>query len=156
MRGSFLHNSLVAQIERAYRGLGASVSREYRIATRSLDGFVDLLIIYNLLRIVIEVELTTDRVRWDVLKAGATNADLLLIIMPNSRLARAAQERVDELKASEKTANLPVYCLTLGAALERLTDPNGFVVGLNVPPTLIQQIPKTQSQPPQLSAKKGG
>lgn len=120
MRGSPFHNSLVAQIERVCRELGAMVRTEYRIVTATVDGFVDLFVIYNLLRIAIEVELTVDRIRWDVLKAIALNADLLIIVFPTKDLVSLAQKRVDGLNSSDKEGKLPVACLTMGAALQKI------------------------------------
>ena len=143
MRGNFFHNLLVARLEHAFRVLGAIVYREYRIATSTVNGFVDLFVIFQLFRIAIEIELTTDRIRWDVFKALALKADMLLIVLPSSRLVRAAQECVDQLKASGKAVNVPVACLTFGGALEWINDSNSrdFRAGFGAP-----TLPQKRSQ----------
>ena len=140
MRGKMIHNlALVAPLESAARKLGATVCREYRVVTRSVDGFVDLFVSYKSRRIVFEAERTLDRVRWDIMKAVALKADQLHIIFPNGRLARAAQTRADEAKASWKLNGLEILCLTVSAALQRLENKNAFEVHLYVPETSIQQ-----------------
>ena len=137
MTGKLIRNRvLVAPIEREARALGATVYSEYRVVTPTLDGYVDLLVRRHSLSIVYQAERSLDCVPWVIMKAIALKADQLQIIFPNGRLARAAQMCVDKLKASGKAANLPIFCLTLGAALQRLKDRNGFDFGLNVPPTL--------------------
>jgi hypothetical protein len=150
MRGNFLHNQvLIAPIECEARIQRAIVHREYRVVTSSVDGFVDLLVTTNSKRTVYEAENTLDRVRWDITKALALQADELQIIFPTGRLARAAQERVNEIKDSGKATRLSIYCLTVGAAVKRLKDNKRFDVGLNVVPT---SIPQSQPHMPKVAS----
>lgn len=140
MRGNAIHNlALVAPLESVARSLGATVQREHRVVTRSVDGYVDLLVIHQSRRIVIEAERSLDRVRWDIIKAVALRADQLLIVFPTGRLARVAQKRADEAKASWNLEKLEILCLSLGAALQQLSDNKPFEVNLYVPTTSIQQ-----------------
>jgi len=140
MRGSVIHNlTLVAPLENLARSLGATVQREHRVVTPSVDGYVDLLVIHQSRRIVIEAERSLDRVRWDIIKAVALRADQLLIVFPTTRLVRVAQKRADEAKAFWKLQNIEIFCLTVGAALQQFTDNKPFEVNLYVPTTSIQQ-----------------
>lgn len=126
MRGGYKHNILlIAPIEHAERARGAIVYREYRVVTPRLDGYIDLLVITKLRRRAYEAENNLDRVRWDITKATALQLDELVLVFPTGRLARAAEKSVDELKASGKVVKLSIVCLTVGAALQRITDTTG-------------------------------
>ena len=131
--------ALITPIEHEARAQGKRAYREQRVVTPRLDAFVSLLVTDGSHRTVYEAEISLDLVRWDITKAMALKADELRMVFPTGRLARAAQERVNEIKASGKAAHLSILCLTVGAAVQRLKDSNGFDVGLNVVPTSIRQ-----------------
>lgn len=140
MRGNPIHNlALIAPIERAARAIGATVYREYHVITPSVDGYVDLLVIHQSRRIVFEAERTLDRIRWDIIKAAELKAGQLHMIFPTGRMARQAQKLADGAKTIGKVGELAIFCLPLGAALQRLTNENPFEVGLYVSTTSIQQ-----------------
>ncbi|MCG3148172.1 MAG: hypothetical protein PCFJNLEI_01615 [Verrucomicrobiae bacterium] len=138
MRGGFLHNQvLAARVEHAFRASGAEVCREYRIVTSALEGYVDLMVTCGGRRIACEIELTAERIYWDVAKAQAMHAVLLLIVVPNEQLARTVRQKLTDRQTTRRPLKLSVFCLTVGAVLEALRNKSLLKSVLNVDTTLI-------------------
>ena len=117
MRGDYLHNHvLLDPLERPCREHGAQVHREY-----NLDGeFVDLLIEFDTGRVVVEAELSPDRVANDVAKAQRLGANVLLIVVPTWRIARAVKRKLARLDVP-RPEGLIVHVDPLGVAVQRVT-----------------------------------
>lgn len=132
MRGRFLHNKiLIAAVEERFLALGATVSREHSVKVRDRICYVDLFVSYGDSRIACEAELTTDRILNDIAKAIALDADMLLILVPTSTMARKVQERLTMTMPGPSLIAISV--LPLGVALERLRNRTSFLTLLNVP-----------------------
>jgi hypothetical protein len=130
MRGGFLHNFLVDRAEEHLLSLGAVVYREYPTNPGTRDSrFIDLCAMTGGARIAIEAELSTDRIAADVGKALTVEASLLLILVPDSRIAARIQRQLDRTNDAHR---LPVCVLPLGRALQRLTRRFEFCSGVNV------------------------
>jgi len=122
VRGHFVHNDvLLDPAVRLLRQHGADVHSEHPIALGSAWGSVDSFAIWRSLRIVIEAELSPERVAKDVTKAVALEADLLLIIVPNWRVARGARKKLEKLGVPAPS-QMEFWILPLGTAMKRLRD----------------------------------
>ncbi len=136
MRGAFLHTDvLVARVEELLRGFGARVCREYAVSGGRRSGFIDLFAVLHTHRIACEAELSADRVVNDVAKATAARADLLLIVTPERRIARAVAKRLDKAGIATADECLEVWVLPLGVALKRLRNRCHLMTPVNVPTT---------------------
>ena len=117
--------ALIVPIEREARALGKRVRRDYLVLTPRLEGRVDLLVADGSRETMYGALNSLDLVHWKLMIARAKKADELRLIFPNSRLVRAAKQRVDELRASGKAGSVSVLCLTVEAAVELLRNGNG-------------------------------
>ena len=135
MRGGFLHTSvLITSIENCFRGLGAEIHRESLVYMGNRIGFIDLVVVLGSLVIACEAELSADRVISDIAKAMSAEADLLLIVVPTTRVARAVRRRLAPAARILKDAP-PICVLPLGTALQQLGKKGRFVTDVNVPQT---------------------
>ena len=125
MRGRFLHNQgLIDPVAAAFKRLGGIVRREYPIRPGRYSRYVDLHVVWDSWRIVVEAELTVDRVDLDVDKASALEADILLFVVPNSALARKIERKLKDVSRPV------VLVLPLGAALVLLANKNRLMRAL--------------------------
>lgn len=137
MRGGFLHNKvLIEPIAAFFLAVAGTVYREYATGPGRDAGFVDLFVEYGLERIVCEAELSADRVPKDLAKAAALNATLLLIVVPNARVARSVRARASTVAVDPAGANIEKWILPLGVALQRLRSSCRFRTDRNVLETL--------------------
>lgn len=117
MRGGFLHNIvLVDSLHKALSEQGARVYREYQVAPGRRSGFIDLVAVRGSEWIAIEAELTPDRIGWDMEKADAIGASLLLVVMPHGRAVSRARKSLAE------GARVRTRILDLGHALEAVRN----------------------------------
>ena len=132
MRGGFPHNRILAdRLERAALAAGATVDTEHRVALRQSVGFIDLLVVLDRRRIAIEVECSAHRVDKDVAKARAAQADLLLIVTPDSRIADACVRKLRRLGLLEASSGPTIKVCTLPVALQELANFSGTKVPVN-------------------------
>lgn len=95
MRGGFEHQLILQPIAAHFRSLpGAEVHEEYQVGPTPAFGAVDLFILWKTHRIVVEIELTSRRVVWDIDKALGLDASHLFIVMPTAKAVTAARRRV--------------------------------------------------------------
>ena len=119
MKGRFLHNRvLIEPLAEYFRLRGVSVLPEYPIRPGRSAPAVDLYV--PAYRLVIEAELTVDRVLNDRAKALALQVNMLLIVTPTRRVADAAKRRLNEAAGDEKT--IVEWILPVGPALQRIRD----------------------------------
>ncbi len=119
MKGRFLHNRvLIEPLAEYFRLRGVSVLPEYPIRPGRSAPAVDLYV--PAYRLVIEAELTADRVLNDRAKALAMQADMLLIVTPTRRVTDAANRRLKKAGRTEKT--IVEWILPVGPALQRIRD----------------------------------
>lgn len=148
MRGKFLHNHLVAQLALQFRRLGAIVKQEHYFRQDCVQGFIDLLIHFQGRLIACEVELSDARVGRDIKKAKAVSAVLLLIVVPNNRVARAVRH---ELAIQKAPPNLTIICFTFGIVHQRLANCCSLMSPSNVLKTFIHMV--GESRPHLLTAQ---
>lgn len=135
-RGGFLHGRvLLAPIEAWVDELGGVGYREFPTKPGRDAGFIDLWITTGTERIACEAELTADRVAGDVAKAKASNATLLLIVVPTAQVARSIRKRLKNLTAQTTDCGFDIWVLPLGVALERLANSSRFRTSRNVSET---------------------
>lgn len=120
MRGGYLHNCvLLDPIEAHFLALGAATRREWTIRVGERTCFIDLMVeLVDSRRIACEAELTADRIVRDIEKAVAAGASLLLIVVPSTKVARAARQAARKCCRSPQT--MPVWILPLGGMRQRL------------------------------------
>lgn len=125
MKGSYFHNvDLVQRLARAARALGACVSVEYPVARGQRPRSVDIFLLWEIFRIVIEVGCSIARIGGEIPKAQNLKADLLLLVLPTPRLAAAARRKLRRLGNQKQTATaMQIRVLTLGLALDALRRP---------------------------------
>ncbi|MCH8160049.1 MAG: hypothetical protein IIA08_09250, partial [Proteobacteria bacterium] len=73
---------------------GAEVHEEYQVGPTPAFGAVDLFTLWKAHRIVVEIELTSRRVVWDIHKALGLDASHLFIVMPTAKAVIAARRRI--------------------------------------------------------------
>jgi hypothetical protein len=123
VKGGFFHNRcLVGRLIQPFRDLGATVLAEHRIESGRHGRAVDLLVQLGPYRIVVEAERDLRRLSGDVAKARALGANLLLVVVPTGRLARTARCRLAVFQGGEGGRKPRIMVLTLGAALELVTN----------------------------------
>lgn len=131
MRGGFVHNVvLLDPVETHFRGCQAEVRREFPTQPGRAAGFIDLVAKLDRWTIAVEAELTARRVCWDVHKARAIGAQVLLIVVPTRKVARAARTQLRA--AGLLDGDFVVWILPLGAALQRLRSCFPLFSGANV------------------------
>lgn len=131
MRGGYLHNDVILKrIETALRDRGASVVREQFVSIPNGNGYIDLFADVSGTRIAIEAELTTRRCMNDIAKAIAADAHELWIVTPNARTATAVREFLAS-RTPDPVATYPVFVLTLGQALQELTNRFSLITASN-------------------------
>lgn len=119
MRGGFLHQQLIDQVAHHFdRVSGSLVHLEHPAGPTIHHGAVDLFIEYLHHRIVVEAELTTKRVLWDIEKSLNLSATHLLIVTPTAQVAQAVRRRIIAAGPILVPAELWVY--PLGPAIARL------------------------------------
>ena len=132
MRGGFVHNRvLIARLDAALRAVGATTRLEYPTAPSSPRGFVDIYATLGDLRIVCEAELRASRVEVAVSKATALQADYLLLVVPNQRVARAVRAQLGSLSVDPGAVSTLKCVLTLGQALQWVSNCFPFLTPRN-------------------------
>ena len=132
MRGGFPHNRVLAdRLERAALAAGATLDTEHRVSLGRGVGFIDLLVVLDRRRIAIEVECSAHRVAKDVAKACAAQADLLLIVTPDSRTAGACVRKLRRLGLLKAPSAPAIKVCTLPVALQELANFSGAKVPMN-------------------------
>ena len=111
--------AITARAERFFRDAGASVHSAYRIITTKLDGCIDLLVEFRGQRIACEIEMSAECLKWDIAKARAVRATVLLVVVPNEELAETARSRLAGFKACGLGPLGQTDCLTIEALLRR-------------------------------------
>lgn len=143
MRGAFLHNYMVKQLEDAFWKAGAKASCEYPTRSGRHPGFVDLFIEWDFQRIVGEVELSAQRVENDVAKAQELQAQVLLIVVPSTSVATAVRREILRIQAQSAMVRPVIYVLHLGSAIQLITDKSILKSAMNVRTTTIPLISST-------------
>jgi hypothetical protein len=123
MRGKFLHNKvIIAALLLALSALGYQVLVEHPVRPGQRPPCVDMFVIVRDKRIVLEAERSTARLGKDLAKAHALAADLLLIIVPHSRLRARMTSALERLVGPGRYAAPVVQVLTLGTALRWVSN----------------------------------
>jgi hypothetical protein len=122
MNNGYVHNQvLLRRAETHCRALGATIHREHPVKADRQRGAVDLLADFQTWQLVVEGENSPRRVAWDIQKASALGADILAILTPNCRVARACRRVLQQRPNPITTPTLSIYVLTL-AAFHRWLD----------------------------------
>lgn len=119
MRGGYLHNRiLVEALAQKASQLGFQVDREVPIAVDKRVLYGDLLIQRHSHSILVEAELSPRRIANDLLKATASGAHELWLVVPNSRVARSV--RIGLSRRARRPRTFGLFVLSLPQALQRL------------------------------------
>lgn len=120
MRGHFLHNEVIlGTVVEALSARGYQVRVEHPVCLGQRPPCVDLLVEVHGKRVVIEAECSTARIANDCVKARRLSADILLIILPHTRLKVLAVKRLPNFSAS---TGLEIQVLTPGGALDWISS----------------------------------
>lgn len=145
MRGGWLHREgLLVPAAELFQRFGATVIWEHPAAKGRSAGYVDLLIVYLCLRIVIEAELSSRRVEADLRKARQLAADLLIFLVPTHRVGSSIHDKLAAITAPELPSPLPIWILTPGLLQQRIANLGQKGLLLNVP---LSFVPKPQPHP---------
>jgi len=121
MKNGYVHNHLISAVEQQFRDVGAKVCREYPVNVRGRRGVIDLRVDFPCWPIACEAESTTSRrADWDVDKARASGAKILLILTPSGSLATSCRKQLQAKEAQGGLGSLWVFILRLGALPEWL------------------------------------
>jgi len=143
MRGGFVHREgLLAPAAALFQGLGATVMWEHPAGKGRNAGYVDLLILYCWLRIVVEAELSSRRVENDLRKARSLAADLLVFLAPTHRVGNSIRRRLGVIHKPEHPPTPRIWILTPGLLPQYVA--NLGQKGL-LPNVLLSSVPKTPS-----------
>ncbi len=136
MNGGFLHEVVTLdRLESLARDAGADAARQVRTPT---GGYIDLVITIGTHRIAVEAELTSKRVANDLEKAVSAEATELWVVTPVPRTARSVKRGLNRVNRNCKTP--VVFVLTLGRAIQRLTNCFSLFSGSLTPPENKKQI----------------
>ena len=119
MRGGGLHRWMVMQLESAASQAGYWTRIEAYVG----NGFADLIIGKDDRLIVIEVELTPERIKRDVIKAQTIHADLLLIVAADSSHIPRMRRQIDHNPGSE----IPILIRSYPSAISMFTEIGGYL-----------------------------
>ncbi len=121
MRGGFIHNQvLLDPIAQNASQLGFHVDREVPIAVGERVLYGDLLIQRHSQLVLVEAELSSKRIANDLLKAEASGACELWLVVPNPKVARSVRRTLSRQPFKPSTFGLFVFLLPL--ALQRLRE----------------------------------
>ena len=93
-RGGPLHLRLLKPFTEIGEHKGATVHEEYRVCYDGLTRYIDRVFEYRHLLVALEGETSIHRVQNAPPKAEAAGATHLFIVLPNGRLARAAERKL--------------------------------------------------------------
>lgn len=121
MRGGYLHNRiLVEALAQKASQLGFRVDREVPIAVGKRVLYGDLLIQRHSQSVLVEAELSPRRIDNDLLKATASGAGELWLVVPNSCVARSVRRGLSLW--SRRPRSFALFVLSLPQALQRLRN----------------------------------
>ena len=121
MKGGFIHNHiLLSPIANEATRLGMHVTCEAPIRVQNKVFFGDLLIQSDVLRILVETEMSPRRVENDLVKAAALNVSELWIVVPHFGMARLVRWKLSELGIGPEIPGL--FVLVLPQAIQRLRN----------------------------------
>ena len=113
MRGGYLHNTILLDpIEALFRQADAQTRREYPVQNVTTRGAIDLVATWNGNLVAVEAERKAERTAHDVQKARAAGADLLVIVVPNRRIASAVMRHLNENEVLTD-CDVPVWVLAV-------------------------------------------
>lgn len=124
---------LLARMEACFRELGGVGRRQYPTGPGRAAGVVDLFVTLGRERIVCEAELTADRAVRDLAKAHTLKATLLIIVVPNTRVAHSIRKRLASVRPRSCTSGPDIWVFPLGVAIQRFMNSGRFRSGRNVP-----------------------
>ena len=122
MRGGWLHNQIVQRLASVLLALGWQVFVEHPIRVASRVLFADVYADNGSHTLLLEVELSPDRVHADIEKAIGAEADVLWIVTPEPRLTSAIHRKAVTCCNNLRVTNLRIRVCTYGVAVQRLTD----------------------------------
>lgn len=130
MRGGFIHKDiLIEPLAFEFVLCGAEATLEKTVRIDGGIGYIDLFVEYARGRIAIEAELTAKRIRGDLAKAEAIDADELWVLVPTARVRRAVLRQIRRL---DRTSARPLICIfTLPQARQRVTRSFPLISGPN-------------------------
>ena len=141
MKGGYLHNQCLAGLlVKPLQSLGACVYPEYPVEPGRHPRSVDLFIELAGHRLVVEAETDGQRADKAPAKARALGAQSLCIVVPTAAVARAARRRLKQIRAVERQPKLKIVVLTIGAALQQVTNKRQFVSALFFDRTTVHQL----------------
>jgi hypothetical protein len=120
MKNGYIHNHIVRITEQQFRKAGAIVRREYPVEVRGRCGIIDLRVDFPSWPIACEVETTSRRVAWDIDKARAAGAKILLILTPSGPIATSCDKQMHLKEVQGGMGLVWGNILTLGALPEWL------------------------------------
>lgn len=118
MNGSYVHELIVQELDQAFRKIGAKTETQVWAGTKTERGFIDLVAWIGEQTIAVEAEKSAQRIDRDLRKAAILEATELWIVVPNRRVFRQVQARLDALKPLSIAF---CFVLTLGQAMSRVT-----------------------------------
>ena len=121
MRGGYIHNRvLLDPIAQNASQLGFRIDREVPIAVGERVLYGDLLIQRHSQLVLVEAELSSKRIANDLVKAVASGACELWLVVPNPRVARSVRRKL--LQQTIKRGTSGLFVLLLPQALQRLEE----------------------------------
>ena len=118
-----MHNNvLIASLDRLAQRLGASTHREVWVSTKTVQGYIDLIIRKGDLCVACEAENSPRRVRNDIRKAAALGAHYLLIVVPTGLVGRAVRRCLRRIGDCGLRRQVGVEVVLLAQANQRLQE----------------------------------
>ena len=121
MRGGYIHNRvLVESIAQKALQLGALVDCEVSIEVGEHVLYGDLLFQYGSQRVLVEVEMSSKRIRNDLAKAAALEVNELWIVVPNPTVVKSVRRTLLQQLVSQGMSGIFIFLLP--QALQRLDE----------------------------------
>ena len=121
MRGGYIHNRVLLEpIAQNALQLGFDIVREVPIAVGKKILYGDLIIQRCSQLVLVEAELSSKRIANDLLKAEASGACELWLVVPNPKVARSVRRTLS--RQPYKPSTFGLFVLLLSPALQRLKE----------------------------------
>ncbi len=131
MRGGYIHNRvLLDPIAQNASQLGFRVDREVPIAVGERVLYGDLLIQRHSQLVLVEAELSSRRIANDLVKAAASGACELWLVVPTPNVARSVRRALSQQPFKPGTCGLFVFLLP--QVLQRVREFSELISGSNV------------------------
>jgi len=120
MKGKHIHENMLNKLNTVLTAIGTQPEQQVQVQVGERRCYADLVAELGGRRLVIEAEMSSQRIDGDLQKALALQATWLWIVVPNNRVKRSVRAKLRRLNVPEQPPHLAIY--TISQAVQRLTS----------------------------------